>query len=121
MSEREITRRLAHWDEQDREAMDALLAAVYDQLLRLARHDPRTERDTYTLNATGLLHEAWLKLVSEGEHPWSDRAQFFSAASHAMRRLLVDYARGGADLDPSVAELLAVDAALQELSAVNDR
>ena len=139
MADSEITQLLSHWGEQDREAMDALLAAVYDQLRRLARHHLRNERGTHTLSATGLVHEAWLKLANERDHNWKSRAHFFGAASQAMRRLLVDYARGRAALErhgdhvtltavddvvhasSTIEELLAIDHALEGLSAVNSR
>ena len=119
--------------------MGALLAAVYDQLRRLARHHLRHEPGTRTLSATGLVHEAWVKLVNERDHNWKNRAHFFAAASQAMRRLLVDYARGRAVLErhgdhvtltavddvvqasSSVDELLAIDHALEGLSAINNR
>jgi RNA polymerase sigma factor (TIGR02999 family) len=139
MSDSEITQLLSHWGEQDREAMDALLAVVYDQLRRLARHHLRNERGTHTLSATGLVHEAWVKLVNERDHTWKNRAHFFGAASQAMRRLLVDYARSRAALkrhgdhvtlsavedvvqaSSSIDELLTIDAALESLSSINDR
>jgi RNA polymerase sigma factor (TIGR02999 family) len=139
MADSEITQLFSHWEEQDREAMDALLAAVYDQLRRLARHHLRNERGTHTLSATGLVHEAWVKLANERDHNWKSRAHFFGAASQAMRRLLVDYARGRAALkrhgdhvtltavddvvqaSSTIDELLAIDHALEGLAAVNSR
>jgi RNA polymerase sigma factor (TIGR02999 family) len=139
MSDSEITQLLTHWGGQDREAMDVLLATVYDQLRRLARHHLRNERGTHTLSATGLVHEAWMKLANERDHNWKNRAHFFGAASQAMRRLLVDYARGRAALkrggdqvtltavedvvqvSSSIDELLAIDHALEGLSAINAR
>jgi RNA polymerase sigma factor (TIGR02999 family) len=139
MSDSEIAQLLTHWGGQDREAMDVLLATVYDQLRRLARHHLRNERGTHTLSATGLVHEAWMKLANERDHNWKNRAHFFGAASQAMRRLLVDYARGRAALkrggdqvtltavedvvqvSSSIDELLAIDHALEGLSAINAR
>jgi RNA polymerase sigma factor (TIGR02999 family) len=139
MSDSEIAQLLTHWGGQDREAMDVLLATVYDQLRRLARHHLRNERGTHTLSATGLVHEAWMKLANERDHNWKNRAHFFGAASQAMRRLLVDHARGRAALkrggdqvtltavedvvqvSSSIDELLAIDHALEGLSAINAR
>ena len=71
----------------------ALLAAVYDELRRLAAGRMAKESAGQTLQATALVHEAWLRLVAEGDRTWENRAHFFGAASHAMRRILVDAAR----------------------------
>lgn len=72
----------------------ALLPAVYGELRRLAQHHLRHERPGHTLNATALVHEAYLKLASPSEEPsWQDRAHFKAVASRAMRQILVDYAR----------------------------
>src|SRR5262245_14001133 len=137
MADSEITQLFSNWGEEDREAIDALLAAVYDQMRRLARHHLPNERGTHTLSATGLVHEAWLKLAHERSHHWTSRAHFFAAASQAMRRLLVDYARSHAALErhgdqvtlttggdgvqasSTIEELLAIDHALEALATVN--
>jgi RNA polymerase sigma factor (TIGR02999 family) len=72
------------------------LPLVYDQLKQLARHRMALERRDHTLEATALVHEAYLRLV-HGDHgadvPWPDRAHFFRAAAQAMRRILVEHAR----------------------------
>jgi RNA polymerase sigma factor (TIGR02999 family) len=135
----EITRLLSYWDRSNRDAADALLGAVYGELRKLARSHLRRERRDHTLSATGLVHEAWLKLVGQREQTWQNRAHFFGAASNAMRRLLVDYARGRAaskrkgervaltEVDeaisatPSIDQVLTIEGALERLSAVNDR
>lgn len=70
-----------------------LLAAVYEELRRLAAVRMAQESAGQTLQATALVHEAWLELVAEGDRTWENRAHFFGAASHAMRRILVDAAR----------------------------
>jgi RNA polymerase sigma factor (TIGR02999 family) len=70
-----------------------LLAAVYDELRRLAAARMAQESAGQTLQATALVHEAWLQLVGEGDRSWENRAHFFGAAAHAMRRILVDAAR----------------------------
>jgi RNA polymerase sigma factor (TIGR02999 family) len=72
---------------------EELLAMVYDELRRLAVARMARESAGQTLQATALVHEAWLQLVDEGERSWESRAHFFGAASHAMRRILVDAAR----------------------------
>ena len=70
-----------------------LLAVVYEELRSLAAARMGRERGGQTLQATALVHEAWLELVAEGDRSWENRAHFFGAASHAMRRILVDAAR----------------------------
>ncbi len=70
-----------------------LLPLVYDELRSLAAVRMRDEAQGQTLQATALVHEAWLKLAAGGERNWVDRAHFFRAAAQAMRRILVDRAR----------------------------
>jgi RNA polymerase sigma factor (TIGR02999 family) len=75
------------------EAPEALLPLVYAELRRLASHRMAHERPGLTLQATALVHEAWLRLGREGKNRWESRAQFFAAAAEAMRRILIDQAR----------------------------
>ena len=76
------------------DARAALMERVYDGLRRIAQNRMKSERPGHTLQATELVHEAYLKLADEiGNHPWSDRAHFYHAAAEAMRRILVDHAR----------------------------
>jgi RNA polymerase sigma factor (TIGR02999 family) len=77
----------------DRRAADALLPLVYEQLRVIANERMAQERAGHTLQATALVHEAYVKLVGAGDIPWSGRAGFFHAASEAMRRILIDHAR----------------------------
>lgn len=72
---------------------EELLATVYDELRRFAAARLAQESLGQTLQATALVHEAWLQLVGEGDRNWENRAHFFGAAAHAMRRILVDVAR----------------------------
>jgi RNA polymerase sigma factor (TIGR02999 family) len=74
----------------------AILPLVYEQLRSAAQRLLRGERDGHTLQATALVHEAWLKLVGPREVPWQGRAHFYAAAAEAMRRILVDHARAKA-------------------------
>lgn len=76
------------------EAMAELSGLVYGQLRDLARWRMRQERPGHTLQATALVHEAYMKLLAEQHPSWKNRAHFFGAAAEAMRRILVDYARG---------------------------
>jgi RNA polymerase sigma factor (TIGR02999 family) len=70
-----------------------LLSTVYEELRKLALSRMAGEDPDHTLQPTALVHEAWLRLVSEGERTWENRAQFFSAAAEAMRRILIESAR----------------------------
>lgn len=77
----------------DREAMDRLMPVVYSELRAIAHNRLRAEPGGHTLDTTDLVHEAYLKLVDQRRASWRDRAHFFAVASHAMRRILIDYAR----------------------------
>ena len=71
---------------------------IYGELRKLAQGHMSRESSSHTLQATALVHEAWLRLVEEGDRTWKNHSSFFSAASTAMRRILVDHARGKAAL-----------------------
>jgi RNA polymerase sigma-70 factor, ECF subfamily len=77
-------------------ALDRLYPLVYDELRRLAQAALGGERSGHTLQATALVHEAYLKLVDQTRARWHDRAHFFAIAAQAIRRILVDHARGRA-------------------------
>lgn len=89
----ELLRRAAGGEQA---AADSALPAVYLELRRIAQARMANERVGHTLQPTALVHETWLKLVGMGAAGWSDRAAFYHAAATAMRRILVDYARGRA-------------------------
>ncbi len=114
----------------------ALLPLVYGELRRMAAAKMAREMPGQTLQATALVHEAWLRLVSSEHQTWQNRAHFFGAAAEAMRRILVDNARrkhglkrggdwkrvdwDGLDL-PAISpdeQILAIDEALSELSKI---
>ena len=78
----------------DQEAAAELVPLVYEELRRLAARRLRHERPDHTLQATALVHEAYVKLAAQRDAKWQNRAQFFGVASQVMRRILVDYARG---------------------------
>ena len=123
----------------DAAALERLLPVVYDQLHRMAHRALQRERPDHTLGTTGLVHEAYLKLVDQTRVGWRDRYHFYAVASLAMRRILVDYARrhrrakrgGGASvvtldegvvsLDERAEHLVALDEALTRLSQLNPR
>lgn len=101
----EITSLLRSFQEGDRDALNALMPLVYDRLKRMATYQVRAQGAGFTLSATGLVHEVFVKLTESGELTAKDRAHFFAIAAHTMRWLLVDYARakkrekrGGPDL-----------------------
>lgn len=78
----------------DRSAADRLLPLVYDQLRRTAQLGLTGERAGHTLSATAPVHEAYLKLAGPREVPWAGRGHFYAAAAEAMRRILLDHAKG---------------------------
>lgn len=120
-------------------AAEQLFQLVYDELRRLAASHMRAERPGHTLQATALVHEAFMRLIRDDQMDWRNRAHFFGAAAQAMRRILVDHARargairrGGdrrkASLDdtPDLStdrsdEMVAVDAALSRLADLDPR
>jgi RNA polymerase sigma factor (TIGR02999 family) len=77
-------------------ASSELLVLVYDQLRAIAQQRMNEERREHTLEATALVHEAYLRLVGSGQGSWSGRAHFFAAAAEAMRRILIEHARSRA-------------------------
>ncbi|MEZ4654543.1 MAG: sigma-70 family RNA polymerase sigma factor [Candidatus Eisenbacteria bacterium] len=89
----EVTRLLQEVSDGQPAAASALLPLVYDELRRLAQHYLGQERPDHTLQATALVHEAYLKLIDQSRAQWIDRAHFFTVAAQAMRRILVDHAR----------------------------
>jgi RNA polymerase sigma factor (TIGR02999 family) len=92
----EITKLLQAWGNGDAGALDRLTPAVYKELLRMARAYMRRENPDNSLQATALVHEAYLKLVDARVAQWQDRAHFFAICARLMRRILVDAARARA-------------------------
>jgi len=93
----EVTRILSGKDRLSREeALEQLLPVVYDELRALAGARLRHERPDHSLQATALVHEAYIRLVGWEQQSWIDRAHFYRAAAEAMRRILIDHARGRA-------------------------
>jgi RNA polymerase sigma factor (TIGR02999 family) len=137
----EVTRILSAIEQGDPQAAEQLLPLVYEELRRMAAQKMAQERLGQTLQATALVHEAYLRLVAtEASHDWGGRAHFFAAAAEAMRRILIDRARhkqtrkaGGAlrrldldDIGEAFAEeegdrLLILDEALKRLEADDPR
>src|SRR5688572_28694973 len=88
-----VTELLHRAREGSGEAMDRLMPLVYDELRAIAHGQLRGERSEHTLSTTGLVHEAYLRLVDQKKVDWQDRTHFFAIAARVMRRVLVDYAR----------------------------
>src|SRR5512134_3249611 len=90
----DVTRILSQIEKGDAQAAEELLPLVYDELRKLAAVKLAQEKPGQTLQATALVHEAYVKLV-DGHHDqnWNSRGHFFGAAAEAMRRILVDSAR----------------------------
>ncbi len=89
----DITQMLAAVSKGEAHAADDLLNALYEELRRLAAIRLSQEKPGQTLQATALVHEAWMRLVGKGDAQWENRAHFFGAAAEAMRRILIDRAR----------------------------
>jgi len=136
----EVTCILSAIEKGDPRSSAQLLPLVYDEMRKLAALKMAQEKPGHTLQATALVHEAYLRLVGDGEgRRWDSRAHFFAAAAEAMRRILIENARrkkrlkhGGelqrVDLDAVELplplpdeELLALDEALDRLAAVDSR
>ena len=123
----------------DRSAASRLMPLVYDELRGLAARYVQHERPDLTLQATDLVHEAYLRLIDQSRVDWQNRAHFFAVGAEMIRRILVDHARrhraakrgGGAakvTLTDSIAvsddpdiDLVALDQALEELAKLNER
>src|SRR2546430_1352843 len=88
-----ITQLLHDWRAGNREALDALIPLVYQELHRLASSYLRGQEPGHTLQTTALLHEAYLRLAGRNQPDWQDRAHFFAVAATIMRQILVDHAR----------------------------
>jgi RNA polymerase sigma factor (TIGR02999 family) len=89
----EVTQILQEWSRGEKNAPARLMPLVYEELRRRAAEYLRRERPDHTLQATALVHEAYLKLVDQTRANWRDRAHFASVAAHLMRRILVQHAR----------------------------
>lgn len=134
-----VTELLARWSAGDAEARDRLIPLVYGELRRIARKVLAGQRENHSLQSTALVHEAYLRLAGAHAIDWQDRVHFFSLAAQLMRRILVDHIRrklakkrGGENvtvvLDENMAlsgerelDLLALDDALNELAAIDQR
>lgn len=134
-----VTQLLVRWREGDREALDALMPLVYEELRRIAQRYLRNERPSHTLQSTALVNEAYVRMVAQDFPQWQNRAHFFAVAAQLMRQILVDYARtqraakrgGGVcklvldeaeeDSLPVDVDLVALDDALKTLAIMDEQ
>ena len=140
LREAEVTDLLHRWQGGDAQALDELTPLVYRELHRIAGRHIAGEHPGHTLQATALVHEAFLKLVDQRRVEWQNRAHFFNLAATLMRRILVDHARSahrlkrGADIPKmsldeataagatsglDLADILTLDRALEDLQALD--
>lgn len=137
----DVTELLARWNQGDVVARDALIPLVYDELRRVARKNLAGQRSDHTLQATALVHEAYLRLVNRKSAHLRDRIHFFALAAQMMRQILVDHARtrnaakrGGGNLtlvldedeevggEPTLnLDLIGLDSAMKQLASMDPR
>lgn len=134
-----VTELLSRWNDGDVAARDALIPLVYDELRRVAKKHLAGQRSDHTLQATALVHEAYLRLVNRKAANWQGRTHFFALAAQMMRQILVDHARmhsaakrGGGTvallLDDDLAgkpeinlDLIGLDRAMKQLASLDAR
>ena len=134
-----VTQLLLDWSNGDNAALDKLMPLVYEELRRVAHHYMRQERPGHTLQTTAIVNEAYIHLINQREVQWQNRTHFFGIASLIMRRILTGYARsrqcakrGGSAQqvaleeamlvsEERVAEMVALDDALNSLALIDER
>ena len=135
----EVTELLQAWSEGDQASLEKLTPLVYQELHRLAQRYMGGERADHTLQATALVHEAYLRLIDASQMRWQNRAHFFAVSAQVMRHILVDFARarhsvkrggdaGRISLDEALViaqgqhfDFVALDDALNSLAVVDER
>lgn len=136
-----LTQLLIAWSQGDAAALEQLAPLVYAELRKLAHRYMSRERAGHTLQTTAVVHEAFLRLLSNPQENWQNRAHFYAIAAKMMRRILVDYARANSrakrggetarvsieDIDAPVADValnpdvIALDEALEKLTEIDPR
>ena len=135
----DITGLLLAWSNGEQQAFEQIVPVVYEELRRIARHYIEREPNGHQLQATALVHEAYIRLIDAGRVNWQNRAHFFAVSANLMRRILVDYARsqkflkrggqarhvtldGDTILTPERSpDLIALDEALDRLTGMDAR
>lgn len=136
----EVTLLLTELREGNPEAANRLMPLIYSELRRMAGSYMQRERPGHTLQATALVNEVYMRLAGGQPAPWQNRAHFFAIAAHAMREVLLDYARrrtagkrGGKDaqkveidaeflsVSPKIENVIAIDEALERLARIDPR
>jgi RNA polymerase sigma factor (TIGR02999 family) len=136
----EITQLLAQWNAGDNQAFESLFPLLYPTLSRLANRELRKEREGHTLQTTALVNEAFIELAGQRRVLFETRGHFLAVAAFVMRRILTEHARSraaakrgggnalltlqdpdGLESDAGLAEITAVDAALEVLEKVDAR
>jgi len=136
----EVTLLLTELREGNPEAANRLMPLIYSELRRMAGSYMQRERPGHTLQATALVNEVYMRLAGGQPAPWQNRAHFFAIAAHAMREVLLDYARrrtagkrGGKDaqqveidpelpgVSPKIENVIAIDEALERLAHIDPR
>jgi len=124
----EVTRLLTAIDRGEGRALDELLPAVYQELRQLAAQKLSREKPGQTLQATALVHEAYIRLVGPEAQNWSSRTHFFAAAAEAMRRILIENARRKHRLKRGISQqkvdldeaLVAIDSPCENIIALDE-
>lgn len=132
-----ISQLLRHWNDGEQRVAEEVLPRVYAELHRMAEALFRRERRDHTLQATALVHEAYLRLIEQNQVQWQNRNHFYGVAACMMRRVLVDHGRerhrlkrggewqkvtlseAGDIASPGQADILDIDTALEKLSALD--
>jgi RNA polymerase sigma factor (TIGR02999 family) len=138
-SSQQITLLLIDWSKGDEFALEQLMPLVYSELRQMARRYMKKQPSGHTFQTTELIHETYLKLAGQNEQNWENRSHFFGVAAKAMRHILVDYAKakhrdkrggwqervtfteGAAVSLTRSEEILALDDALNQLAAMDER
>lgn len=138
-SPHDVTQLLMDWSNGNQAALDSLMPLVYEELHRLAHRYMGRERPGHTLQTSGLVNEAYLRLIDQNKVHWQNRAHFYAIAAQLMRRILVDHARSSRYLkrggnarqvsfnqalmvsDDRAAEVVALDDSLKGLAQIDQR
>jgi len=135
----DVTQLLREWSRGNQSVVEQLTPMIYSELRRLADSYMRRERPDHTLQPTALIHEAYMRLIQQGQPEWRSRSHFFRFAAHLMRQILVDHARArraekrGANaeripleqaeiaVESEAADVVALDEALVRLASFDQR